>query len=271
MKTDERIITGRRRRLFVFRALAIMIPLLVVSGCFQVMHVLDWKDDGAMAVQWTFRFSRALEEAQQGQGAEKGKGLTEMMEKQKKDLPDSLKDLVKDLKFEAIENDYDQGMTVSFMVPDYRNFPFEKMKGDDFPLVPRYVPAKKQVVFHFEPVKKLNPVDAKDEKKEDTGDAAGQGGASGKGGEGEASGKSGEAGDQMNEMGKQISRLFLSSVRYQIFLGRKFNVDRVVIKKGKEEKKIPVQRIGDISLIDLPLFAMFGDNQEPFDMIIHLR
>jgi hypothetical protein len=262
MKTEHRANAGRGRRLFIFRVMALMIPLFVVSGCFQVMHVLDWKDDGAMDVQWTFRFSRALEEAQQGQGAEKGKGLSEMMETQKKELPDSLKGLVKNLKFEAIENDYDSGMVVSFLVPDYRNFPFDKMKNDDFPLVPRYLPAKKQVVFHFEPVKKLNPENPDAVKKEGTGDAPAEGGSSGTGGEG---------GDQMNEMGKQISRLFLSSVRYQIFLGRKFNVDRVVIKKAKEEKKISVQRIGDISLIDLPLFAMFGDNQEPFDMVIHLK
>ncbi len=267
MKTDDRAIAGRGRRLF-FRAMAVMIPLFVASGCFQVMHVLDWKDDGAMAVEWTFRFSRALEEAQKGQGDEKGKGLSEMMEAQKRELPDSLKGLVKDLKFEAIENDYDSGMTVSFLVPDYRNFPFDKMKGDDFPLVPRYVPAKKQVVFHFEPMKKLSPGN---EKKEGESGVTGEEGASVKGGEGDAAGTGGEGGDQMNEMGKQISRLFLSSVRYQIFLGRKFNVDRVVIRKGKEEKKVSVQRIGDISLIDLPLFAMFGEDEEPFDMVIHLR
>jgi hypothetical protein len=75
----------------------------------------------------------------------------------------------------------------------------------------------------------------------------------------------------MNAMGKQISQLFLSSVRYQIFLGKKFNPEKAVIKKGKEEKKVELQKIIDITVIDLPLFAMFGDKEEPFDMIIYLK
>jgi len=75
----------------------------------------------------------------------------------------------------------------------------------------------------------------------------------------------------MDQMGKQITQLFLSSVRYQIFLGKKLNPEKVIIKKGKDEKKVDIQRISDITMIDLPLFAMFGEKEEPFDMIINLK
>ena len=75
----------------------------------------------------------------------------------------------------------------------------------------------------------------------------------------------------MDQMGKQITQMFLSSVRYQIFLGKKFNPDRVVIKEGTVEKKIDIMKISDITLIDLPLFAMFGEKEEPFDMIVYLK
>ncbi len=244
------------------RFLLVLFPLLFLSQCFQVTHVLDLKDDGAMDVQWSFRFSKALEQAQQGQGADGEKGLSEMMETQKKELPESLKGLVKELKFDKIETDYDSGIMISFRVPDYRKFPFDKIKKEDFPMIPRYVPGKKQVVFHFEPMKKLSGKTPADEEK-----AGEKKGAEGN----EGSGMSDESKDQMNDMGKQISRLFLSSVRYQIFLGKQFNPDRVVIRRGKKETQMAIQRIGDISLIDLPLFAMFGDDEEPFDMIVHLR
>jgi len=75
----------------------------------------------------------------------------------------------------------------------------------------------------------------------------------------------------MNAMGKQITQLFLSSVRYQIFLGKKFNPEKVTIRKGKDEKKLEIQKIIDLTVIDLPLFAMFGEKEEPFDLIIYLK
>jgi hypothetical protein len=238
----------------------VFLPLFLLTQCFQISQILDWKDDGSMDVRWVFRFSKALDQAQQGQqqGADKkGQSLGDMMEKQKKELPDSLKGLVKNLNFKKVESEFDSGMEISFQVPDYAKFPFDKMKKEDFPLIPRLSADKKQVIFHFEPMKK--PEDQKkEEKKKDAAKEVNPDGT--------------PAGDQsMDQMGKQISQLFLSSVRYQIFLGKKFNPDRIVIRKGKEEKKVDMQRISDIVLIDLPLFSMFGEKEEPFDMIIYLK
>jgi hypothetical protein len=242
------------------RLAAIILPVFLLTQCFQISHILDLKDDGSMDVRWLFRFSKALDQAQQGQqqGAEKkGQSLGDMMEKQKKELPDTLKGLVKNLNFKKIESEYDAGMEISFMVPDYAHFPFDKIKKEEFPLIPQYLPAKKQMLFHFEPMKK-------DEKKKE---------AAGNDAEKKEPSPDGQpAGDQsMDQMGKQLSQLFLSSVRYQIFFGKKINPEKVIIKKGKDEKKVDMLKIGDLTLIDLPLFAMFGEKEEPFDMIIFLK
>ena len=252
-----------RRFSIAARAALVILPLFLLTQCFQISHILDLKDDGSLDVRWLFKFSKALEEAQKGQqqgGEKKEQGLGDMMEKQKKELPESLKGLVKNLALKKIESEYDAGMEVSFVVPDYAKFPFDKIKKEEFPLIPQYYPAKKQLVFHFEPMKKPG------EEKKDAG---------GKGAEGEkkeAAPDGSAAGDQsMDQMGKQITQLFLSSVRYQIFLGKKINPDRIVIKKGKEEKKIDMMRIGDLTLVDLPLFAMYGEKEEPFDMILFLK
>lgn len=188
-----------------------------------------------------------------------------MMEKQKKELPDSLKGLVKNLNFKKIENEYDAGMEISFQVPNYEKFPFKKIQKEDFPLIPSYAADKKQIVFHFEPMKKEDEKKG-DKKKTETG------GADKKVADNEGvPADQQDQGDQMNAMGKQITQLFLSSVRYQIYLGKRFNPEKVTIKKGKEEKKLEIQKIIDLTVIDLPLFAMFGEKEEPFDLIIYLK
>jgi len=72
-------------------------------------------------------------------------------------------------------------------------------------------------------------------------------------------------------MGKQISQLFLSSVRYQIFLGRKFNPEKIYLRKGREEKPIEIQKIFDATMIDIPLFAMYGEKEEPFEVVVQMK
>ncbi|MBN2158131.1 MAG: hypothetical protein JW807_01955 [Spirochaetes bacterium] len=241
------------------RLALLILPVFLFTQCFQIAHILDWKDDGSMNVRWVFRFSKSLDQAQQGQqgGEKKGESLKDMMEKEKKELPDSLKNLVKNLAFKKIDNEYDSGMEISFLVPDYAKFPFGKIKKEDFPMIPQYLPDKKQVIFHFEPMKKQ---DAEKKNKKASG------------GKAKGTGDSAVTGDEsLDQMGKQLTGLFLSSVRYQIFLGKKFNTDRAVIRKGKDEKTIELQQICDITLIDLPLFSMFGEKEEPFDMVIFLK
>jgi len=246
----------------------VLLPVFLLTQCFQISHILDWKDDGNMDVRWVFRFSKALEQAQKGQGGEdkKEQSLGDMMEKQKKELPDSLKGLVKNLNFTKIESEYDSGIEISFQVPNFEKFPFKKMQKEDFPLIPSYLPDKKQIVFHFEPMKKPDE-QKKDEKKKTDSGAADKKVTD----DGNVPPDQQDPNDQMNAMGKQITQLFLSSVRYQIFLGKKFNPEKVTIRKGKDEKKLEIQKIIDLTVIDLPLFAMFGEKEEPFDLIIYLK
>lgn len=257
-RNSEITASGGKRLMKRFRNIArmalVLLPLLFVIQCFQINHILDWKDDGSLDVRWIFRFSKALEQAQSSQsGGDKksAQSMTDMMEKQKKEMPDALKG-VKNLNFKKIESEYDFGMEVSFLVPDYVKFSNPKLKKEDFPLIPQMLADKKQLLFHFEPSKQMD-VKKKDEAKKEGGDGS-------------------AAPDQsMDQMGKQLTQMFLSSVRYQIFLGKKFNVDRVYFKKGKDEKKLDMLRIGDVTFIDIPLFSMFGESNEPFDMIVQLK
>ncbi len=237
------------------RAGVILFPLLFFTQCFQVTQILDWRDDESMNVRWAFRFSKALEQAQSTQAQEKKntENLSSQVEKANKEIPAKLRDLVKNLEIKKIDSEFDSGIELSFKIDNYAKFPFEKLQKDDFPMIPKYFPTKKQVVFRFEPMKK--PGDQKKEEKPKDG----------------KKGEQPDAGDQFADMGKQISQLFLSSVRYQIFLGRKFNPEKIYLKRGKEEKSVEIQKIFDATMIDIPLFAMYGEKEEPFEVVVQMK
>jgi hypothetical protein len=247
------------------RSCAVILPLLILTNCFQVTQILDWKDDDSMDVRWLFRFSKALEQAQSGQAQDKKntENLSAQVDKAKNEIPAKLKNLVKNLDVKKIDTEFDSGIELSFMIPDYVKFPFNKLQKEDFPMIPQYIPSKKQVIFHFEPMKK-----PEDKKKESSGKEAKDRGSDKKEG---AQSEQPDSGDQFAAMGKQITQLFLSSVRYQIFLGKRFNPEKIYLKKATDEKVIEIQRILDIVTIDIPLFAMFGEKEEPFQVIIQMK
>lgn len=243
-RQSARILTAVSRPL---RTLALsMVPLLFLSGCFQINHLLDLRDDGSLSVRWLFRFSKALEQEQKGQPAGgKDKSLASTVDSKKGDLTAQLKGLVKDLQMKEVKTDYDSGLDLSFTVPKFAAFPHESFKKEEFPMIPRYLADKKQLVFHFEPMKKEG------EKK---------------GGDAKPAGDAG-----MDEMGRKITQLFLSSVRYQIMVGKSLAPKKVTVRQGATEKPVEPVRFGDNTLVDIPLFILFGEKEQPFDLVFYLE
>lgn len=243
----------------ILKLLAMGTLLASLTNCFSIMHFLDLQENGTLNVQWSFRFSKALEDmGKKGDKAESG-GLSQEVEKGKQELPGKLGSIAKDLKVETLQSDYDSGIRMSFAVPQYLKLDFSKFQEAEFPYMPRYDAAKKQMIFHFTPAKK----DKKEEKPAETKmpDAPKEGSE-------ETSEPATQGGD---DMGKQIGKLFLSSVRYQIVLGKNLKVKSVSVSQDGVEKKLELQTIGEQSMIDLPLFALYGDKELPFDLIVQLK
>jgi len=247
------------------RTLICVLSIGLLTNCFQIMHFLDLKDDGTMMVQWSFRFSKALEDmGKKGDGSQ-GPGLSDEMEKGKKDIPAKMGSLVKDLKMETIKSEFDSGLRLSFSIPNFVKADFKSIPDDDFPYFPRYDAKKKQIIFHFQPMKKDK--DKKDEKASASPPPAPE-----KTEKTEKSEPSEPAKDEgMGQMGDQIGKLFLSSVRYQILLGKNIHPVAATVKQGTIEKKLEIQILGEQTLIDLPLFALYGDKEQPFDLVLQLK
>lgn len=236
--------------------------LLTFTGCFQITHFLDLKDNGALDVQWSFRFSKALDEMKKDESG----GISTEMEKGTKDLPESFGGIARDLKMDKFSNEFDSGVRLSFTVPDYAKVDYSKLKEEEFPILPRYDARKKELVFHFSPLKKDGENAQKEEKpeKRETPPPPSDG-------DEPASPENTQNENPADDMGKKLGQMFLSSVRYQIILGKNLRAGSVVVKKGAEEKKVEVQTLGEHSLIDLPLFALLGEKEQAFDLIVKLK
>jgi len=238
--------------------------LFSFTGCFQITHFLDLKDNGTLEVQWSFRFSKSLDEMKKDESG----GISSEMEKGTQDLPQSLGGLVRDLKMDKFSNEFDSGVRLSFVVPDYARIDYSKLKEEEFPILPRFDARKKELIFHFSPLKKDDKDKEEKPVKQERQPAKREGGEEMPANPEETPTPSDTSGD---EMGKKLGQLFLSSVRYQIILGKNLRPASVVVKRAAEEKKVEAQAIGEQTLIDLPLFALLGDKEQPFDLVVRLK
>ncbi|MBN2352642.1 MAG: hypothetical protein JXD23_08760 [Spirochaetales bacterium] len=235
--------------------------LLVLTGCFEITQVLSWGANDTLDVHWIFRYPTSIEKTGASQGA--GNDLASQIEDTKKNINDTLGSQVKNLSIKKTETEYDVSQEMSFTVPRYSRLNFGKLEGQDFPFVPVYNAAQKEVVFTFKAVKTEKPADADDAEAPDateeadappadatTDDSSGQG---------------------MDVMGRQIAKMMLSSVRYQIILGGRMDPRRVIIRKGDKETVIKPVTLDSMIMIDIPLYAVYGEDGEAFSVVVMLK
>lgn len=246
------------------RVLVCLLACTLLSNCFQILHFIDLKENGTMEVQWSFRFSKALEEM--GKGDKKG-GISEGVEKGKKEIPDKLKGVVQNLKVDVIQTDFDSGIQISFSVPNVAKIDSAKLQSEDFPYIPQLDAKNKQLVFRFQPMKK----DKKEEPSPDAGQAKKRENPDAPAKPDESTEEQPPKEQNMDQMGQQLGKLFLSSVRYQIVLGKTLTPASAMVRQGETQKKVEVQRLGEQNLVDLPLFALYGEKEQPFDLVIQLK
>ena len=223
-------------------AYIILLPAcLLFSGCFQVLHYLDLKENDTVNVIWQFNMSKSLAEQDKEKG-KKGGGadsILDKLEKSNTELPKKLKPYVKDLKIKSISDKFLVGISISFKAKKTTKLP----KEERFPLLPTYNKKKNCLVFKFEPDEKA--------KKKDK-----------------------EKGKKPNAMG--MDKLFesiLSSARYQVILGTRYVPVKAQIKGRKSGKKYPVTitNLGPQNMIDIPFMSISMKEKDGFDLIIYLK
>ena len=259
--------TASHKFTVVLKTAVLFSILFALTGCFEITQVLSWGANDTLDVHWIFRYPKSIEKA----GASKGSGndLAAQIEDTKKNINNTLGGRVKRLSIKKTETDYDVAQEMSFTVPRYSRLDFAKLAGQDFPFVPMYNAGKKEVVFAFKAMKTEKPAKADDaQAPEATGEETPAEDADSPPTDATQNDSSNQG---MDDMGQQIAKMMLSSVRYQVILGDRMNPRRVVIRKGDKETEIKPVKLGAMTMIDIPLYAVYGDDGAAFSLVVMLK
>lgn len=240
---------------------AVIIPIVFLTGCFQILHFLQLNADRSIDVRWRFTISRGLQEMgkqNQSQAAESGDSgdLMTKLNSSNGDLQKRLGNRVRNLSSRVTQTDKDVVMEVSFKTNEYINAPSEEM----FDLMPSYNATTKQLAYHFRPEKKDEQKPAADEKPGE----AGQAGQSGPGAQ--------ASGEEEGNPGEQIAKMIMGSARYNIVLAGEYKPTAayVLMKNGKKADVV-IQTLGPLFYIDFPFMSYLMEAKEGFDLIVQLR
>lgn len=251
-----------------FRFLLPAFAFFAFTGCFQILHLLTLNDDGTTDVRWRFAMSKSLADKSKAGGAADSKdkeSIEDKIAKSDKEVRDKFQDSVTNLRTTKIDTEWEIGIEMEFRVKDPNKVVAKAQLDEGFPLVPRVIPNAKQLVFYFKPdedKKKKEKAKQDKEKEKKT-----------KGGHGNNS-ESDPAGDEsMDQSFEEIGNMIMSSARYQLFLGGKYEPVSAVVK-GKSSKKvqnITIMKLGNLYLIDFPFMSVHQKENDGYELIVTLK
>lgn len=230
-----------------------VVLLFMLSGCFQVLHILTLNADKSISVRWRLSLPRAFTEPKPGQPADE-QSPRQKMDAAKGDIEKQIGKSVSDFKAAVTDTDTDSIFDISFKTKEYLNVKTE----ESFVLMPAYSPATRQLTFHFKGNDKKAPPKPESSPKPSAAD-------------GEEPAPSAESGDGMQGM-EQIAKMIASSARYQIILAGEYVPTRAHIQlPGNVKKELPILSVGNVFLLDFPFMAYADTGKDGFDVVISLK
>ncbi len=226
-------------------ALLSLAALFSFTGCFQILHHLSLNDDGTIDVYWQFDISRSLAEMdkKQPQKPEDGKkeNIFEKMDETKGELTEQLKGKVTGLDVSKIDDEYIVGMAISFKAQDYFD---PKTKDDEFTVMPSFDKKKNTLTFYF---------NLKDDKSDKD--------------------KEADKGQQSAMGMEEIMNAVMSSARYQLILGGKYNPVKAVVKGNTTGKtyNVNVTKLGTQHMINIPFMSISMKEKKGFELVVYLK
>ncbi len=251
----------------LFPALA----FLAFTGCFQILHLLTLNEDGTTDVKWRFAMSKPMAEKSKGGGPGEGKdkeSIEEKIAKSDKEIREKFQGAVTNLRTAKIDTEFEVGIEMEFRVKDPNKVAGKAELDEGFPLVPRVSANAKQLVFFFKPDEDKKK---KEKAKQDKEKQKKPGKADGAGGSGTETDPASD--ENMEQSFEEIGNMIMSSARYQLFLGGKYEPVSAVVK-GKSSKKtqnIAIMKIGNLYLIDFPFMSVHQKENDGYELIVTLK
>lgn len=239
----------------IVRVILPFIFLFVFANCFQILHFLSLNKDGSVDVRWRFTISKALSEMNKKKGGapsgdkKEEKSIDEKLSGSVDEIQSSLKGIARDVKVEKIDTEFETGIDVSFTATKFA--PVEN--EEEYPILPKYDKAKKQLIFTFKSKEKKDKKEKKEKEKKD---------------KGESEEKASKGGD----FGEKLGAVFLSSVKYQIILSGEYQPKEVFMIGKTSGKKKPLKflKLGANYHLDIPLFAILSKEKAGADIVVQL-
>lgn len=233
-------------------------------GCFEIFHYLEKSAGNSVKVVWSFSISSDFSDSNKqlalpGQKQEK---LDERISKSEKEIEEKLKGIVRDLKVSEIENEFEKGIKIEYLIKDIQKARPLTDSEEGFPLIPSFEKDNNQLIFTFLPADHKNenkPAPKEDHiyPKKDADD------------------RFEEISDRENNMDpgfEKIATQIMSLATYKLMLGKGFVPKRVTVrgKTSGESHELPFTKLGDIYMIKIPFMSFLLKEKAGFDLVVQL-
>ena len=250
---------------YLMRWFVFLFIFFTFEGCFEIVHYLDWKQDGSVESSWSFSISSALlnDKSLPGGGAAK-ENIPEKFKNSQDEVKGKIGQYVKDLKFQETKDEFEYGFEIQYTIKDLKQLPDKLMVEDGYPLLPRYSQKRNSLIFTFMPKDKngknaedttlLHPINdvktpAPPSPEEDNQQVDPFGGG----------------------MEKILSQV-MSSASYKIVLGGEFKPVMAKVHSLNSEKtyELRIQKMGSLRLVKVPFMTLFLKEKKGFHVVVYL-
>ncbi|MCP5497482.1 MAG: hypothetical protein H7A23_23240 [Leptospiraceae bacterium] len=252
----------------------VILANLCFLGCFEIIHYLEKSSENSAKVVWSFSISSDFTggNKQFPVPGQKEDSLEDRISKSEKEIEEKLKGVVSDLKVDEIENEFEKGTRISFLIKDIKKTTPLTDSKEGFPLIPRFDDKKNQLIFTFLPastnqkkseekIQKIPqthpkntdeyyPEDHLEPNFEEISDTP----------------KSVDPGFE------KIATQFMSFATYKLLLGRGFRPRSVEVigKSSNQKTKLPFIKLGNMYMIKIPFMTFLIKEKVGFDVVVQL-
>ncbi|MDX1958854.1 MAG: hypothetical protein SFU98_09785 [Leptospiraceae bacterium] len=237
----------------LLKILIISLALFFFQNCFEIIHYIKKNSDNSLTMQWVFSIATPLTK-----GDNKKENFGDKIKTSESDAKSKLSGIVENLKTEAFSNEMETGVKISFHVKDIKklNKATEAETNEPFPLVPKFIQEKNQMILSFKPENKEKKA-AKDNAPKEKNSPA----------KDESMPQDAPPGD--DPMMTQIVGQVMSSASYKLML-QGFEVKSVYVIGKKSTKKINLDKmdLGQTTLIKIPFMTLLTMEPEGYDVVV---
>ncbi|MBX7059790.1 MAG: hypothetical protein K1X75_17130 [Leptospirales bacterium] len=221
-----------RKSRFLVRIIALL-ALASCSSCFQILHVVELRQDGSVAIRFRFSIPTSiLRLSRRGENsAAPGAPSTERFQENLQRYRDRLS---ADPEVRAYDTEQERVLEASLQAISLSRLEGLDESQEDFSVAPAYDASQSSLIFRFEGRSAAPRPD-----RIDPGDSGATSGAN----------------PGQNEQARQIAQALVGSAGYTLVLAGGFDPENARLQCGEQSVDIQIQRAGSAHIVAFPVFS----------------